>query len=252
MSRIIRYNLIVLLLFASNANSQDKDESHGIFENRQEYYDFMRDVKLEGDRNPELMAMVPMINDIVLMQPFGTTSQKYDTSDGTLGMLANKSIREELEMLDSQYDEIQAANEQIQKRFAEQIRSLDLSDMSSAVDQILKLRSESENELQSTLLPHQMRRLRQLSAASQLKKRSLVQIITSEPMKSELEVTDEQARTLRMAEKEIEADLQKQIAELRAKARKRLLSNLKSDQRKQVEEIFGPELKSTSSTRKNK
>ena len=65
-----------------------------------------------------------------------------------------------------------------------------------------------------------------------------MEIITREPMKSELDVSEDQARQLRAAEREIEEDLQRQIAELRAKAQRRLLANLKADQRKRVEEIF--------------
>ena len=95
------------------------------------------------------------------------------------------------------------------------------------------------NDLQATLLPHQMDRLRQIAAQSQLRRRNLVEILTSEPMKSRLEITDNQADELKDAEQEIREDLEKQIAKLREQARERLLSKLKPGQQKQVEEIFG-------------
>ena len=99
-----------------------------------------------------------MLNDIVLMQPFGSTSKQYGTSDSTLGMLSDESVRKELEMIDSQHEEILQANEEIQKEFAEELRQLDLSDMKTAVERMLAFRQQSETRLQATLLPQQMRR----------------------------------------------------------------------------------------------
>ena len=232
--------VLILLFFSfSPAHAQDKNESYGIFENQQQYFEFMGSVKQEGANNPELMAMVPMINDIVLMQPFGSTSKQYGTSDSILGLLSKQSIRDELEMLDSQYTEIQKANREIQQRLADRIQALDISDMKSAVQQILAFREEAEIELQTTLLPHQMKRLRLLAMRLQLRDRSLVEMITSEPLKTELDVSAKQTQVLRKAEREIEEELQQQIAELRAKAHKRLLSNLNRVQRDRLQEIFG-------------
>lgn len=243
MNRIQTTSTAVLLLLAASSclYAQDKTESYGIFETQQEYFEFMGSVKQAGATNPELMSMVSMINDVVLLQPFGSTSKAYGSANGTLGLLADESVRKELEMLDSQFDEIKVANDEIQRQFAQRLRELDLSDMDAAAKQILALRSEAENELQATLLPHQMKRLRQLAARNQLQRQSLVDIITSDPMKTQLSISAAQAKELKAQEKKLQEDLQRQIAELRAKAHKQLLSTLKSDQRKQVEEIFGSE-----------
>ena len=83
---------------------------------------------------------------------------------------------------------------------------------------------------------------------SQLRRRSLVEILTSDPLKSDLEITDNQSDELRLAEKEIEEDLQKQIAKLREKARERLLSTLKPAQKKKVEELIGDTFESSQSS----
>ena len=223
----------------ASLTAQQEDEAYGIFENQDQYYHFMRDVKAEGASNPELMAMVPLINDIVLNQPIGSTGQKYNATNSTLGLLANEDIRKDLEMVDDQYEDLQKANEEIQRRAAEQLKALDLTDIKSATEQILAIRDQSEKELRDTLLPHQMKRLLQLAAKNQLRYRSLVQILTSDPMKTELEINDKQSRDLKNAEKEIEAELEREIAKLREKAREKLLSNLRSAQRDQINEIFG-------------
>ena len=206
---------------ATSLSAQEKDSSYGIFDSEQQYYDFMVTVKSEGAENPELMAMVPLINDIVLGQPIGSTGKQYNATGSTLGMLANESIRKELEMVDGQYDDLKRANEEIQRKAAEQLKSIDLSDFQAATAQILAIRDQSESDLQATLLPQQMKRLRQLLAQRRLRQRGLVEILTSEPMKSDFEISDDQSELLIKAEKKIEAELEKQIAELREKARKK-------------------------------
>ncbi len=124
------------------------------------------------------------------------------------------------------------------------------------MEQVRRIRDQSREDLQNVLLPHQLTRLRQLNAQSQLKWRSLTDVLISEPLKSQLEITDRQADELKAAEQAIEEDLAREIAKLRAKARERLISKLKRAQRKQVDEIFGDEFEfsdpSTSKKRKNK
>ena len=237
---LILFLLLVILPANSLCLAQEESEgSYGIFANQDEYYQFMASVKREGANNPELMAMVPMLNDIVLGQPIGSTGKRYDVADGTLGLLSDESVRKELEMVDEQFADLQKANEEIQKRVAQQLRELDLTDMKTAAQQILAIRDQSENDLQSTLLPHQMKRLRQIVAQNQLRRRSLIELLISEPWKTQLEISDDQAVKLRKTEKEIQEELEREIAELREKAQKRLLRVLKNKQQQQVEELIG-------------
>lgn len=230
---------VLLVTLTSSSFAQQDEQTYGIFATQDQYYQFMGDIKREGADNPELMAMVPMINDIVLGQPIGSTGQKYNATNSTLGLLSNANVRKELEMVDDQYEDLKRANEEIQQRAAEQLRELDLSDIKSATAQILAIRDQSENDLQATLLPQQMKRLRQLVAQNQLRRLSLVEILTREPMKSNFAITDRQGDDLKEQEIQIEAELEKQIAELRENARKKLLNVLNSRQQKEVEEWIG-------------
>lgn len=242
-SQLFFVGLLVLspnFVFAQKDETADTSESYGIFQTQDEYHEFMGTVKRQGLNDPELMAMVPMINDIVLGKPIGSTSQRYRTpASSSLGLLANPDVRKDLEMVEQQYKDLQRSNTEIQQRAAEQMRSIDFSDVKSATDRIREIREQSEKELQATLLPHQMERLHQIAAQSQLRRRSLIDVITSDPLKTRLKINDVQSDELKTAEKEIEKDLEEQIAKLREQARKRLLSKLKLGQRKQVEEIFG-------------
>ena len=214
----------------------------GIFASGAEYDQFMGNVKQaaygEGG-NPELKAMVPLLNDIALNRPVGWTSKQYGGQSGSLDLLSNEKVREELEMMDDQYDDLVAMQKRVQERAAEQLRGMDFKDRENLVSQIRKIQEQAEEDLNSVLLPHQLQRLRQLRNQSRLRNRSLVDLLTSDPVKSELEVTDKQAEKLREEEKEIRADLEKQIAELREEAQQRLLSKLKPSQREKAQELIG-------------
>ena len=236
--------LVACLILPSTLLGQDKgqgggeESSFGIFESRGEYFQFMSTVKREGQSNPDLMAMVPLLNDIVLQQPIGSTGQKYSATS-TLGMLADSEVRKELEIVDEQFDDLNEVNDGIQKRFAAQLKQLDFSDTENMTAQIMKIRADAENELQSTLLPHQMERLRQMMLRNQLQRRNFVEIVTSEPLKSKFEISDKQSAALKNAEEEIKSELKEQIAQLQKRARRKLLANLNPGQQKQIEEVFG-------------
>ena len=74
---------------------------------------------------------------------------------------------------------------------------------------------------------------------SLLQRRDLVQVLTADPIKSDLKITDEQSRELRDYQVQMQEDLQREIAKLQDKARSRLLSKLNPSQKKQVEEMIG-------------
>lgn len=219
----------------------DTDEPVGIFGTRDEYHEFMGSFKRAAQGDPEMRALVPLINDIVLEKPIGWTGERYGGTTSNLGLLSNPEVRESIEMVDDQYEDLQKLNSQIQKRLANQIRDFDFSGKSKEEigEKILEMRQAANDELESLLLPHQTRRLGQIFTQSQLRRRSLGQLLTSDPVKTDLEITDPQAEKLLEAEKEIEEDLQKQIAKLREEARSKLLSELKPEQKEKAEELIG-------------
>ena len=238
---------MALVLLSSNLLLAQKDFGEedgpvGIFSSRAEYGQFMGSAKRaawgEGG-NPELQAMIPMLNDIVLNKPVGWSANEYGSSGSTLGLLSNEAIRDDLEMVDSQYEKLQELSSEIQKRAAEQIRGLDFSDRDNLVSQIQKIREEAVSDLNSVLLPHQLDRLKQIRMQALLQRRSLVDVLTSNPVKADLEITDQQSDELREYEKIVQEDLAKEIAKLQEKARDRLLDKLDPEQKKQAKEMIG-------------
>jgi hypothetical protein len=228
---------------ASNGLGQkENDGPVGIFQSRAEYNQFMGGAKQAAygeNGNPELQAMIPLLNDIVLNQPVGETANKYGVQASTLGLLSDPNVRAELEMVDDQYEDLKRLNSEIQERTASQLRGLDFQDTANLAKQIRFIRERSNEDLDAVLLPHQLDRLRQIQMQSQLKRRSLVDILTNDPLKSDLDITDQQSEQLREEEKEIEEDLAREIAKLRERARDRLLSKLKPSQKSEIEKMIG-------------
>ena len=242
----IAFSAVVLTLalgslsFAQKAEPRE-DGSYGIFDSVEEYSSFMgsaKEVAYGPEGTAEMRAMIPMLNDIALDRPVGWTANNYNLQASDVGMLSDKAIRGELEMADFQYKQIQELSAQVQKDAASQIRNLDFGDSNWLV-QIRRIRAEAKSQLDSVLLSHQQERLRQIRMQSQMRRLTLTEILTNDPVKTKLEITDDQVPELRKTEKEIEEELKEEIAKLREKAREKLLSKLKANQRKQIEQMIG-------------
>ena len=224
-----------------------EDGPVGIFPTRGEYNQFMGEAKRAAygpNGNSELISMIPMLNDIALNRPIGSTAgmspgKKSPAMTSNLSLLSNDRVREELEMVDSQYEELKERNSQIQKRAADQIRQLDFSDRVNLVSCIQAIRDEANNDTRAVLLPHQIDRLKQIRMQALLQQSSLVEVLTSDPVKTELEISRDQAKELKEFESIVQADLAKEIAKLREAARSRLLAKLSPTQEKRAKELIG-------------
>lgn len=231
--------------FPGEIVAQEKETgewSSPVFHSPDEYDQFMGNLKRVAygpNGSPELRAMVPMLNDIVLNKPIGSTAERYGIEATPLDLLADPDIRAELEMVDEQYESLQKMEEQIQRETARRIQELDFSRPDELVKTIRAIRSDADEQLASLLLPHQLERLRMLRLRTELGRSSLADVLTRDPLRSELELTDEQVRELRESEREIEAQLERDIARLRRQARRKLLSRLKPSQQEKVEELLG-------------
>jgi hypothetical protein len=229
----------ILLSLTSPLHAQKNGGPTGIFNSQQEYYDFMGAAKQASVGDAEMMAMIPMLNDIVLQREFGSTAKQYNAAGSELGLLANRAVREEIEMVDDQFKDLQDRKAELQKRLSEQIRSIDFSNPEQAVVEIRKIRDVAQKDLNGLLLPHQVTRLKQIRMQNLLQKRSLLVVLTSDPIKSDLEISDAQTKKLQEAEKEITKELAEKIAKLQEEAREKLISNLDVPQQTKVKEMIG-------------
>jgi len=215
-----------------------KKRSYGIFQNKEDYHAFMGGLKSLDD--PEIKAMIPVLNDIVLGKPIGHTASKYGLrSGGMIDLLADKRVRAELDIVDFQYDELKRINRAVQERIAKQLRSLDLNHPKDYASTVREITRSVQDRHKGVLLPHQLDRLRQLSVQNQIRRRSIADVLTTDPLATKLKITDQQKQALKQAEREIEEELARQIEALRKQSRNKLLSHLTQTQRNKLEKIIG-------------
>jgi hypothetical protein len=247
MNKLLGNGLVFFIasLWAIDVGAQEPDQLAkpvGVFDSQTEYRQFMGGVKrlAYGENgSPELQAMIPMLNDLALDRPVGSTASQYRIAGGTLGLLSDAAVREDIEMLNEQYQQLQQSSRDIQKRTAESLRNLDLTDHDNFVKQIRAIKSQAKNEIDAVLLPRQVQRLKQIQTQSLLRGQTLVDLLTREPIKSNLVISDQQASQLRDEERRIERELQQEIAKLRVKARERLIGRLNPRQQAEVKELIG-------------
>ena len=95
--------------------------------------------------------------------------------------------------------------------------------------------------MKDLLLPHQIKRLEQLSHQVSMKKGGAANALTSGKLKDELELSDDDVTKLKARSKELNEKLEKDIAALKAKVKKDLLKELSASQRKKLDELTGDE-----------
>ncbi len=159
-------------------------------------------------------------------------------------LLSNASVRREIEMLDDQYESFQEKYSEIQRELASAITAL-LTNRDQTVtagevrQKIEEIRKTARKEIEKAILPFQAKRLEQIAFHVQMRRRGALPVIASEPLASELKLTEEQEEQLREKASEIDQQLARDIAKLQRKARERLVSELRPDQKSKLHAIIG-------------
>jgi len=161
---------------------------------------------------------------------------------GAMGLLLRQDVRDELELIDSQVEELT----QIRDGMMEQLRGLAAPDESLSRQErierfqetVEKTQQEMEQKLDQVLLPHQRKRLDQLSNQMALRG-GFFRGLTSQRLAEEFNITEQQRERLRSKAEQLEAELRQKIAELRKEAQAELLKELNPAQQAQVRERFG-------------
>ena len=169
---------------------------------------------------------------------FGKNAQASEL----MGLLQNKSIREEIDLVDAQYQKMKdfqkAKSKDIQKVIKDVLGGGKVD--AKAIEQLVKKsQGEASKQLEDMLLPHQISRLRQVSRQVQMQQRGTAEMLTSRAFAKELGLNDEEKKDLRDKAKEIEKRVKAQIAKLKADARKELIDTLPADKQAKLKEMIG-------------
>lgn len=229
-----------------------KDSSEGgaigIFSSTDEYHAFMGGMKnlaYGPEGNAELQALLPVLNDIALNKPLGSSDWGARSQANSYSLLDDPAIRAELEVLDDQHDALAEAQKRVRKQLADAMQNLDLSNQQMARDTLEQLQTQLRTGMESILLPHQRERLQQIQTRLRMEGRSLTDSLATEPFRSELELNDKQLAELREEEQRIERELREKIARLTADARQELIGKLEPKQQKRLAELIGDSFERT-------
>ena len=168
----------------------------------------------------------------------------YDTT-GLMKLLKNASVRKELQIGEAQYADFNRLRDTISSKLNGNIVSRLLAedgdfDPAKLRAQIAETRDRVAKEMEQLFLPGQYDRLKQLAYQSQMSKRSVVEVLTNDPIASELNLTDDQKEELKSAGEEIEAEFAREVAKLRAQAKQKLYSKLSKNQQRKLTQLLGP------------
>jgi len=165
---------------------------------------------------------------------------------GALGLALRDEVQQELQLVDEQKDKVQAladkARDDMREMFSE-MRDLNDDERRAQWDEIRpkleKMNADMEGQLQKSLLPHQLERLKQIDVQSRLQ-RGGSYALTNGDLAKTLSITAEQKEKLEKRAAEVQQELEAQIRQLRTDARKKLLEEvLTAEQRSQLEKLMG-------------
>jgi Spy/CpxP family protein refolding chaperone len=168
---------------------------------------------------------------------------------GLLGLLQREEVQQEIQLVDEQQSQVEALADDIRSQMRDLMRNTfdqmrDLSDEErrARFDEIRaqfdKIRTDAEGRLQKVLLPHQLERLKQIDLQGRLQQGGVAALSESE-LADALGLTTEQQDRLRQRAEEVQQEMQEQINQLRAEARKKLLEVLTPEQRAKLEAMLG-------------
>lgn len=167
-----------------------------------------------------------------------------DSMAGMMSLLDNESVRKELGIEDFQFDEFSKLRDSIRSELNKEINLMIEEggfDRAQLKTRMTEIQGGLVDRFRGSLLPAQADRLRQVAFHIQMRRRSVIDVLTTDPLAKELELTDAQKKALRKSAREIEQEFAVEVAKLREQAKEKLFSNLSKAQQKKLSTLLGEE-----------
>lgn len=166
-----------------------------------------------------------------------------NNSSALFGLLANESVRQELELSDAQFESANAIMRGSSQRLSDLVKS-NVSEGKSmktagVKELVEELKLQAEEAIEEILLPSQMKRIRQLAYQIEIAQDGLAESLTSGRLGNDIGVVDNQKSALLEKAKQIEAQARLEVIAIRKAARARLFKELSTEQRNKAEELLG-------------
>jgi hypothetical protein len=158
-----------------------------------------------------------------------------------LDLVRRTDVRKELELLDEQVQKLDKLEQGRGERMRQTFSGLEDVPREQRFEKMRELmrkeQQQTEKDIGQILLPHQMKRLKQLEV--QNRSRGGGQALLSERTGEELGLTTEQKESLRKKAAELEEQIRKKLTEMRKQAQDEMLQLLTPAQRAKWKEMVG-------------
>jgi hypothetical protein len=179
--------------------------------------------------------------------PAGQFGLAFGNSGDSFSLLNNPSVQKDLLLVDDQLEQIREINKEFSRKIREQMGefkdengNFSFDHGSNLADLIRELKQQQQEQIDSILLPNQQQRLKQV--ARQMKRKQLgTSRLLTEQLAEELDLSEQQQDRIRTRAKELQEEIDRKLAELRANAKQQLIKELSPSQRKKLEELIGDE-----------
>lgn len=163
-----------------------------------------------------------------------------------LFLLMNEKVREELEIVDGQMDELTTLQDDMRSEMQNMFQGMgnvDPADRQQMMDDLRKDMEEKAKEMQAKvdkiLLPHQQTRLKQLAFQSQARGQAGGSLLNSDELKDELSITPEQEDKMKEAAEKAQEEMRAEVMKLQKKAEDKVLSVLSTEQQQKYRTLVG-------------
>lgn len=153
-------------------------------------------------------------------------------------------VRKDLELDDDQIRQLQ----EIQNEFNEKMRGkmnfthgpdADPNQFKEMRKVLREITEQRKAALGAVLLPHQSKRLQQISTQMKMKNQGDANALVSKDIAEELGIDEDQKKRLKDRAAEIKREMEEEIARIQEEGRKKLLRELTREQRDKLEEMTG-------------
>ena len=157
-------------------------------------------------------------------------------------LLNDPGLQKELELVDSQREQIQQMKQEfgkeIKSKIDEIIKAPD-SDKGKIGEAMHEIEKRKKDRLAEILLPHQIDRLKQVSFQASVNQGGMRQALLSKAVMEQLGIDEKQKDELAKKAEELTKEFEGKVAKLKADLRDELVNELKPEQREKMKQLMG-------------
>ena len=153
-------------------------------------------------------------------------------------MLRSEQLRSELEVTEDQWEDLEGLQQDMMQDMRGMWQEMRDMDEEERADFMKEITEDIEAEISDILLPHQTKRLKQISLQQSMRG-GTAGLLRNQAVIEELGLSDADIEKLQEKSEEVQAEMNEKIAKMRKQAQDEVFSVLSKEQREKLEEMLG-------------